>query len=181
MIHWMRPIAYPQVWSTHDTIVCHEHDMWLNGTAFRIDPKRSAIKLVGAAKADAALSHRRHQWLITHRGRDATRQAVRDAYEIVEDWNRWRLLEAIEYRCQQLEPNPAERGLGTSCFNAGAYPDTLMLAAVLTNPSWRRNLIHGPRNNSAQRSTTSSLPFLMAMCRTVHTEPAPARSARIAT
>lgn len=139
------PLAYPQVWSTHDTVVCHEHDMWLNGTAFRLDQRRPTIKLVGAAKADVLLSHRRHQWLITHGGRDATRQAIIDAYEIVEDWNRWKLLESVDYRCQELQPDPAKRGLGTSCFNAAAYPEVVMLAGVLSNPKWRRKLLHAPR------------------------------------
>lgn len=117
------PLPYPQVWSRHDAVVCPEHDIWLNGTAFRADLRRPTIKLVGAAKADVALSHRRHEWLITHRGREATRQAIVDACEIVEAWNRWRLLEAIDYRCQELEPEPAKRGPGTSCFNAAIYPE----------------------------------------------------------
>ncbi|WP_141098983.1 TniQ family protein [Mycobacterium avium] len=88
-------ISFPQVWSTHDNVVCVHHSMWLNGTAFRVDPTRPIVRIVGASRADILLAHRRHQRLIRQHGRPAILQSVTDAYDIVEQWNYWRPLEAI--------------------------------------------------------------------------------------
>lgn len=134
-------IPFPQVWSTHDNVVCVVHSMWLNGTVFRVDPTRPVVKIVGASRADVLLAHRRHQRLIRNHGRSAIRQAITDAYEIVEQWNYWRPLEAVGFRLIELQPDETQRGAGTACRNAAMYPEIVRLAAVLSDTAWRRRLL----------------------------------------
>lgn len=136
-----RRISFPQVWSTHDNVVCAHHSMWLNGTAFRVDPTRPVLKIVGASRADILLAHRRHQRLIRQHGRPAILQSVTDAYDIVEQWNHWRPLEAIGFRLVELQPDEAQRGAGTASRNAAMYPETIRLATVLSDSAWRRRLL----------------------------------------
>ncbi|MFV8283876.1 hypothetical protein ACNQPY_05060 [Mycobacteroides abscessus] len=134
-------ISFAQVWSTHDRVVCVDHNMWINGPAFRVDPARPAVKIVGASRADILLAHRRHQRLIRHHGRPTIRQAITDAYDIVEQWNYWRPLEAIGFRLMELEPDETQRGAGTACRNAAMYPEIVLLATVLSDTAWRRRLL----------------------------------------
>jgi len=134
-------ISFPQVWSTHDSVVCVDHNMWINGPAFRVDPTRPVVKIVGASRADILLAYRRHHRLIRHHGRPSIRQAIADAYDIVEQWNYWRPLEAIGFRLIELQPDETERGAGTASRNAAMYPEIVRLAAVLADTSWRRRLL----------------------------------------
>lgn len=134
-------ITYPQIWSTHDHVICCVHSMWLNGTAFRVDPTRPVIKIVGASRADILLAHRRHQRLIRNHGRPAIRKAITDAYDIVEQWNYWRPLQAVGFRLIELQPDETQRGAGTACRNAAIYPDIVRLATVLSDAAWRRRLL----------------------------------------
>lgn len=138
-------ISFPQVWSTHDSVVCVDHSMWLNGTAFRVDPTRPVVKIVGASRADILLAHRRHQRLIRQHGRPAILRAVTDAYDIVEQWNYWWPLEAIEFRLIELQPNETQRGAGTASRNAAMYPEIIRLATVLSDTAWRRRLLANDR------------------------------------
>lgn len=138
-------IPFPQVWSTHDSVVCVGHNMWLNGTVFRVDPTRPVIKIVGASRADILLAHRRHQRLIRNHGRPAIRQAITDAYEIVEQWNYWRPLKAVGFRLIELQPDETQRGAGTACRNAAMYPEIVRLASVLSDAAWRRRLLADSR------------------------------------
>lgn len=134
-------ISFPQVWSTHDSVVCVDHSMWLNGTAFRVDPTRPVVKIVGASRADILLAHRRHQRLIRQHGRPAILLSVIDAYDIMEQWNYWRPLEAIGFRLIELQPDETERGAGTAARNAAMYPEIIRLATVLSDSAWRRRLL----------------------------------------
>ena len=136
-----RRISFPQVWSTHDNVVCVHHSMWLNGTAFRVDPTRPIVKIVGASRADILLAHRRHQRLIRQHGRPAILQSVTDAYDIVEQWNYWRPLEAVGFRLVELQPDEAQRAAGTASRNAAMYPEIIRLATVLSDSAWRRRLL----------------------------------------
>ena len=134
-------ISFPQVWSTHDNVLCVHHSMWLNGTAFRVDPTRPVVKIVGASRADILLAHRRHQRLIREHGRSAILRSVTDAYDIVEQWNYWRPLEAIGFRLIELQPDETGRGAGTASRNAAMYPEVVGLATVLSDTTWRRRLL----------------------------------------
>lgn len=134
-------ISLPQVWSTHDSVVCVSHNMWLNGTAFRVDPTRPVLKIVGASRADILLAHRRHQRLIRHHGRPAIQRSFTDAYEIMEQWNYWRPLEAIGFRLIELQPDETQRGSGTASRNAAMYPEIVRLTTVLSDMAWRRRLL----------------------------------------
>lgn len=138
-------ISFPQVWSTHDNVVCVHHSMWLNGTAFRVDPTRPTVKIVGASRADILLAHRRHQRLIRQHGRPAILQSFTDAYDIVEQWNYWRPLEAIGFRLIELQPDEAQRGAGTASRNAAMYPEIVRLVTVLSDMAWRRRLLANDR------------------------------------
>lgn len=138
-------IPFPQVWSTHDSVVCVGHNMWLNGTVFRVDHTRPVIKIIGASRADILLAHRRHQRLIRNYSRPAIRQAITDAYEIVEQWNYWRPLEAVGFRLIELQPDETQRGAGTACRNAAMYPEIVRLATVLSDAAWRRRLLANSR------------------------------------
>jgi hypothetical protein len=142
-------IAYPHVWSSHDNVICRTHDLWLNGTAFRLDPVRPVFKLVGASKADIVIAHRRHQRLIRNRCRPEIRQAIADAYLIVEQWNYWKPLESVEFRLAELEPDETRRGEGTACRNAAMYPEVVRLAAVLSEDEWRQRLLADSRADRA--------------------------------
>jgi hypothetical protein len=66
-------IPYPHVWSTHESVICQDHDMWLNGTLFKPDPVRPAIPIRGATKADIRAAHRRHKQMIAEHGRERVR------------------------------------------------------------------------------------------------------------
>lgn len=143
-------IPLPQVWSTHERVVCVGHSMWINGPAFRVDPTRPVIKIVGASRADILLAHRRHERLIRHHGRPSIRQAITDAHDIVEQWNYWRPLEAIGFRLMELQPDEAQRRTGTACRNAALYPEIVRLATVLIHSAWRRRLLAKDRERRAQ-------------------------------
>ena len=134
-------MSFPQVWSTHDSVVCVDHSMWINGPAFRVDLTRPVLKIVGASRADILIAHRRHQRLIRHHGRPSIRQAITDAYDIVERWNYWRPLEPVGFRLIELQPEETERGAGTACRNAAMYPEIVRLATVLSDTAWRRRLL----------------------------------------
>lgn len=134
-------IPFPQVWSTHERVVCVGHSMWINGPAFRVDPTQPVIKIVGASRADILLAHRRHERLIRHHGRPSIRQAITDAHDIVEQWNYWRPLEPVGFRLIELQPNETERGAGTASRNAAMYPVIVRLATVLSDTAWRRRLL----------------------------------------
>ncbi len=134
-------MSLPQVWSTHDSVVCVDHSMWINGPTFRVDPTRPVLKIVGASRADILLAHRRHQRLIRHHGRPSIRQAITDAYDIVERWNYWRPLKPVGFRLIELQPEETERGAGTACRNAAMYPEVVRLATVLSDTAWRRRLL----------------------------------------
>ena len=142
-------IPYPHIWSTHDNVICQLHDMWINCTLFRADPVRPAIRISGAAKADILLAHRRHKQLIVERGRGPVRQAVAEAYDVVQHWNYWKPLDAVEYRLNELEPDPTRHGDGTTCRNAAMYPELIKVAHVLANPRWRWRALNGPREKLA--------------------------------
>jgi hypothetical protein len=134
-------MSFPQVWSTHDSVVCVDHSMWINGPAFRVDLTRPVLKIVGASRADILIAHRRHQRLIRNHGRPSIRQAIMDAYDIVERWNYWRPLEPVGFRLIELQPEETERGAGTACRNAAMYPEIVRLATVLSDTAWRRRLL----------------------------------------
>lgn len=134
-------IPFPQVWSTHERVVCVGHSMWINGPAFRVDPTRPVIRIFGASRADILLAHRRHERLIRHHGRSTIRQAITDAHDIVEQWNYWRPLQAIGFRLVELEADETRRGAGTACHNAAMYPEIVRLATVLSDTAWRRRLL----------------------------------------
>jgi hypothetical protein len=134
-------ITFPQVWSTHDHVFCGVHSLWLNGTAFRVDATRPVTKVIGASRADILLAHRRHQRLIHSHGRASIRQAISDAYEVVEHWNYWQPLEAVSFRLAELEPDETQRGSGTACRNAAMYPEIVRLATALSDPSWKSRLL----------------------------------------
>ena len=123
--------------------------MWINCTLFRADPVRPAIRISGAAKADILLAHRRHKQLIVERGRGPVRQAVAEAYDVVQHWNYWKPLDAVEYRLNELEPDPTRHGDGTTCRNAAMYPELIKVAHVLANPRWRWRALNGPREKLA--------------------------------
>ena len=142
-------IPYPHVWSTHDNVICQLHDMWINGTLFRADPVRPAIRILGATRVDILLAHRRHKRLIVDRGRGPVRQAVAEAYDVVQHWNYWKPLDAVEYRLNELEPDPTQHGEGTTCRNAAMYPEVIKVAHLLANPRWRRRALNGPRGKLA--------------------------------
>lgn len=134
-------ISFPQVWSTHDSVVCVNHNMWINGPAFRVDPAQPVVKIVGASRTDILLAHRRHHRLIRRHGRPSIRQAIADAYDIVEQWNYWRPMEAIGFRLIELQPDETQRSAGTACRNAAMYPEIVRLATVLSDIAWRRRLL----------------------------------------
>ncbi len=69
------------------------------------------------------------------------RQAIADAYDIVEQWNYWRPLEAIGFRLIELQPDETQRSAGTACRNAAMYPEIVRLATVLSDIAWRRRLL----------------------------------------
>lgn len=134
-------ISFPQVWSTHDSVVCVNHNMWINGPAFRVNPAQPVVKIVGASRTDILLAHRRHHRLIRRHGRPSIRQAIADAYDIVERWNYWRPLEAIGFRLIELQPDETQRSAGTACRNAAMYPEIVRLATVLSDIAWGRRLL----------------------------------------
>jgi hypothetical protein len=142
-------IPYPHVWSTHENVICQDHDMWLNGTLFKPDPVRPAIPIRGATKADIRAAHRSHKQMIAEHGREHVRQAIAGAYDIVQRWNYWQPLEAVEYRLHESEPDPTRHGEGTTCRNAAIYPEVVKVADVLASPDWRYKALEGPRNKLA--------------------------------
>lgn len=142
-------IPYPHIWSTHENVICRDHDMWLNGTLFRADPVRPAIPIRGATLADIRVAHRLHKQMIAERGRHQARQAIASAYDIVHRWNYWKPLEAVAYRLHETEPDPTRHGDGTTCRNAAIYPEVVKVAQVLANPDWCRKALKGPRKKLA--------------------------------
>jgi hypothetical protein len=108
--------------------------MWLNGTLFKPDPVRPAIPIRGATKADIRIAHRGHKHMVAERGREHVRQAIVGAYDIVQRWNYWKPLEAVEYRLHETEPDPARHGEGTTCRNAAVMSAPPIVVRLANTP-----------------------------------------------
>ncbi|MGR6977518.1 hypothetical protein [Mycobacteroides abscessus] len=141
-------IANPQIWSTHDNVVCRRHGMWLNGTAFTTDNNSPVIKLTRAAEKPILYAHRRHLRLLAVNGRAHTRQAVLEAYEILLHWTQWRLPKHIKDRHREIDQEPDALKSGPTQLNAAMYPEVIHLAELLTDTDRRKAMLQQDRDKA---------------------------------
>lgn len=143
-------VPYPQIWSTHDNVICVQHSMWLNGTVFQPDQRNPVTKLAPGPREAILSAHQRHRRLLATHGRTHTHQAIRDAYEIFELWTRWRLPEPIKCRYREIDQNPDQLESGPTQLNAAMYPELVHLAELLSDPDHRRSLLDPDRDSTAE-------------------------------
>lgn len=121
------------VWATHDDLVCHRHQRWLN-------PAGLAVGQISVASCPEVLQAQRwHRNLICRSGR----QRVLAAYEF--SFNRCQQWFSAGYRfpttLTRLERLDRAAGRPSSMADpqllAALYPNVIALTAILASPHWR--------------------------------------------
>jgi hypothetical protein len=133
-----------QVWATHDTNICLRHQLWI-GDGNDHPHHQPAL----AATPDIIHAQLRHQRIVRHHGRPATRAAFRTAQ------SSWASLISIpaytkprDTRITRLSlPGPTAHA-EDALASAADYPEIVTFTAILASPYWRATaLARSPASN----------------------------------
>jgi hypothetical protein len=125
-------VWWTSVWTTHEDVVCLEHQRWI-GTPFT-DGDQPHL----ARQPDILQANRRHRRLIKRHGREPVRFAIIDATHICEQWRDrdWRD-KAFQRRMNIFRDRAPDTPVTGPQVGAATYPEIVALARLLVSPYWR--------------------------------------------
>jgi len=124
--------ARPQVWTTHEDVVCLRHRRWLGTLQQDVQPGLAHLP-------DILAANRRHRRLIQLHGREPVRSAVMAATPICRKWNdRSGGGQPSHERLLVFQNQGDEtRFIDNAAVDAAAYPEIVALARLFASPYWR--------------------------------------------
>lgn len=122
----------PQVWTTHEDVVCLRHRRWLGALHQDAQPDLTDLPDI----VDANCRHRR---LIKLYGREQVRTATADATPICREWSdRIWADQPSHQRIMTFQRQGDEtRFIDSPAVDAAAYPEIVALARLFASPYWR--------------------------------------------
>lgn len=127
-----RGSARPQLWTTHEDVVCLRHRRWLS--ALHQDAQLDLAHLPDILKAN-----RQHRRMIKTYGREQVRSATIDAAPICRGWNEPLWDNSPAYRRVQTfkDQGHETRFIDNATITAATYPETVALTRLFASPYWR--------------------------------------------
>lgn len=122
----------PQVWTTHEDVVCLRHRRWLGALHQDVQPDLTHLP-------DILKANRRHRRLIRLYGREQVRTATADATPICREWSDrlWADQPAHQRILAFQGQGDESRFVDSAAVEAASYPEIIALARLFASPYWR--------------------------------------------